>query len=189
LINFANAYLANNGSIDTVRKQLYDSNTYPTLAPVQRDLLYVAANWSLQSFDLWEEESSIHFFNALLSHRALVLGSEFAAKLNDSNTSSTLSTAADAVTAGLSKFWDPNRQLILYEYGPVLKNKTSFKDIAVILGVLHGYAGDGVYSYTNDQVLVSSFQIATSFLSVYPISKITIDSAGGILGIPVGYVK
>jgi glucoamylase len=156
------------------------------VAPVKRDLLYVAANWSLESFDLWEEESSYHFFNSLVSHRTLVIGSAFAAKLNDSDTASTLSTAADAVVAGMGRFWDDNRQLILYEYGPVLRNKTSFKDIAVILGVLHGYADDDIFSYTNDQVLVTAYQVATSFLSVYPIAKVTIDSSGGILGIPIG---
>ncbi|KAE9991814.1 hypothetical protein EG327_010916 [Venturia inaequalis] len=186
LIDFASAYLAKNGSLEKVRKEIYDSTTYPTFAPVKRDLLYVAANWSLESFDLWEEESSYHFFNSLVSHRALTIGSAFAAKLNDSSTASTLSTAADAVVAGMGRFWDENRQLILYEYGPVLKNKTSFKDIAVILGVLHGYADDDIFSYTNEQVLVSAYQIATSFLSVYPIAKVTLDSAGGVLGIPIG---
>lgn len=153
---------------------------------MKKDLLYVAANWSLESFDLWEEESSYHFFNSLVSHNALTLGSAFAAKLNDSDTASTLSVAADAVVAGMGRFWDANRQLILYSYGPVLKNKASFKDIAVILGVLHGYADDNIFSYTNDQVLVTAYQVATSFLSVYPIAKVTMDSAGGVLGIPVG---
>ncbi|TID22653.1 MICOS complex subunit [Venturia nashicola] len=186
LIDFATAYLSKNGSVEKVRKEIYDSTTYPTFAPVKRDLLYVAANWSLESFDLWEEESSYHFFNSLVSHRALRIGSTFALKLNDSDTASTLSAAADAVVAGMGRFWDENRQLILYEYGPVLKNKTSFKDIAVILGVLHGYADDDIFSYTNDQVLVSAYQIATSFLSVYPIAKVTLDSAGGVLGIPIG---
>lgn len=186
LIDFAEAYLAKNGSVDKVRKEIYDSTTYPTFAPVKRDLLYVAANWSLESFDLWEEESSYHFFNSLVSHRALTIGSAFAKKLNDSDTASTLSVAADAIVAGMSRFWDPKRQLILYEYGPVLKNKTSYKDIAVVLGVLHGYADDDVFSHTNDQVLVTAYQVATSFLSVYPIAKVTSDSAGGVLGIPVG---
>lgn len=186
LIDFAEAYLAKNGSVDTVRKEIYDSTMYPTSAPVKRDLLYVAANWSLESFDLWEEVSSYHFFNSLVSHKALVIGSAFAAKLNDSDTASTLSVAADAVVAGMSRFWDDNRQLILYEYGPVLRNKTSFKDIAVVLGILHGYADDDVFSYTNDQVLVTAYQVAMSFLGVYPIAEVTVDSSGGVLGIPIG---
>jgi glucoamylase len=189
LIEFANAYLDNNGTVEMVRQFIYDSNTYPTQASVQKDLLYVASSWSAPSFDIWEEESSEHFFNALVSHRALILGAELATKLNDTTTSTTLSTAAGAVASSFAKFWDPNRGILVYEYGPILKNKSSYKDIAVILGILHGYAGDGLYSFTDDQVLSTAYQISTSFISVYPIANITTDVSGFTLGIPVGSVS
>jgi glucoamylase len=186
LMEFANAYLASGGDSETVKEMIWDSTNFGTQAPALKDLLYVATNWSLPSFDLWEEESADHFFNRLVSHRALAMGSQFAANLGDMDTANTLSVAANAVVASLSSFWDAERQLIVYEAGPVLLNKSSYKDIAVVLGVLHGYNGDDVYGYTNDQILVSAYQIATSFLSVYPIAKVTTDSSGGILGIPVG---
>ena len=186
LMEFANAYLKNNGSIATVQQMIYDSNSYPTRAPVLKDLLFVANNWSSPTFDLWEEEESTHFYDRLVSRRALLMGASFAQLFNDSTTSNTLSGAASALTASLSEFWDEGRQLLIYEYGPVLNNKVSYKDIAVVLAILHGYAGDDVYSYTNDQVLVSAYRIATSFLSVYSIANTTTDSTGQVLGIPVG---
>ena len=43
-----------------------------------------------------------------------------------------------AIGATLSQFWDPNREILLYEYGPVLHDKSSYIDIAVVLGVIHG---------------------------------------------------
>jgi len=67
-----------------------------------------------------------------------------------------------------------------------MHGKTSFLDIAVILGIIHGYAGDSVYSYTNDEVLSSAVRISTSFIDVYPIANTTTDSSGNILGIPIG---
>jgi len=121
----------------------------------------------------------------MVQHRALVLGSTFATKMGDSATSTTLSSAATALAATMSQFWDKTRNLILYEYGPVLNGKYSFKDTAVILGVLHGYAGDGLYSYTDPKVLSSALEIATSFL-IYNISSVTHDAQGLILGIPIG---
>jgi len=148
--------------------------------------LFVASNWSSPSFDLWEEEESDHFYTRIVQRRALVMGVQFAQKMGDSSTSATLSNALAALTATLPEFWDPARDLILYEYGPVLRGKFSFKDIAVILGVIHGYASDGVYSYTNDKVLATAYQIATSFLNIYPIANITTDSNGRVLGIPIG---
>ncbi|KAF2157282.1 glycoside hydrolase family 15 protein [Myriangium duriaei CBS 260.36] len=185
LIEFATAYLQNGGSIDTVKSEIYDSTNSPN-APVQRDLLFVASNWTSSSFDIWEEESSDHFYDRLVQRKALVQGAAFATLLGDDATSATLTAAVSPLTSSLSQFWDANRQLILYEYGPVLREKTSYKDVAVVLGVIHGYNNDGVFGYSNDEVLASMLSIATSFLSVYPIANITVDQTGGILGIPIG---
>ena len=122
----------------------------------------------------------------MVQRRALVMGAAFATKMGDSATSATLSAAADALTATLSQFWDPNRQILLYEYGPVLANKASYLDIAVILGVIHGYNNDGVYGYTNEEVLSTALRISTVFLAVYPIANVHADSSGLTLGIPIG---
>ncbi|THW21717.1 glucoamylase precursor [Aureobasidium pullulans] len=186
LIEFAYDYMKKGGSLSSVRQRIWDSNANPKVAPVLKDLLFVASNWSSPSFDLWEEEESAHFYTRLVQRRALVMGARFATLLGDATTSSKLSSAATQLTATLDQFWSPNRKLILYEYGPVLAGKNSFIDIAVILGVIHGYAGDGVYSYTNDRVLASALKISTSFLDVYGIAKTTKDSKGLPIGIPIG---
>lgn len=186
LIEFANDYLSKGGNLSTVKENIYDSASYPAKAPVMKDLLFVASNWSSPSYDLWEEEEGDHFYTRLVQRRALVSGATFASKMGDNDTSSVLAAAATALTATLPQFWDPNRQLLLYEYGPVLHDKSSYKDISVVLGVIHGYAGDGVYGYTDEQVLVSAYQIATSFLDVYPIANTTQDASGQVLGIPIG---
>jgi glucoamylase len=186
LMDFANDYMKKGGSLSSVRDRIWNSTANPLKAPVMKDLLFVASNWSSPSFDLWEEEESAHFYTRLVQRRALVMGANFATMLGDSATSNTLSSAATQLTATLDQFWSPNRKLILYEYGPVLAGKNSFIDIAVILGVIHGYAGDGVYSYTNDRVLASALKISTSFLDVYPIAKTIKDSTGLSLGIPIG---
>lgn len=187
LMKFANAYLAKGGSIDTVKQKIYDSTTYPTSAPVKRDLLYIAANWTTSCIDLWEESQGDHFYTRMVQRNALVTGANFATAMGDSATSSTLTNAATALTATLSTFWNATEGLIRYENdGYVINGKTSYKDTAVILGVIHGYAGDGTFSYTNDQVLSSAFEITTTFLSVYPIAATHEDKNGYLIGIPVG---
>lgn len=168
-----------------MKQSIYDSSTNSS-APVMKDLLFVASNWTSSSFDLWEEESSDHFYTRLVQRRALVLGFAFATKMEDSSTAKILSAAVTAISATFNDFWDVGRQILLYEYGPVLNGKSSYLDIAVILGVIHGYADDGFYSYSNDQVLSTALRIATGFLDVYPIANTTTDSAGGILGISIG---
>jgi glucoamylase len=179
LMQFATAYLANGGSIDTVNEIIYQ-------APVKSDLLFVASNWSSPSFDIWEEESSYHFYNRLVSHRALSMGASFASTMGDPSTQAILASAADDVAGTLSQFWDQTRGIIVYENGPVLNNKISYLDIAVILGIIHGYNGDGIFSYSDDQVLATAYQLAISFLNIYPVASQHTDSNGDILGIPTG---
>jgi glucoamylase len=179
LMEFATAYLTNGGSIEAVKNSIYQE-------PVKTDLLFVASNWSSSSFDIWEEESSFHFYNRVVSHKALSMGSSFADKMGDSTTSATLSSAASAVAQTLSQFWDPDRGIILYEQGPVLRDKSSYQDISVILGVIHGYNNDGVYSYSNDEVLSTAYKLSMSFLDTYPISSQHADFNGATLGIPIG---
>nr|P42042.1 RecName: Full=Glucoamylase; AltName: Full=1,4-alpha-D-glucan glucohydrolase; AltName: Full=Glucan 1,4-alpha-glucosidase; Flags: Precursor [Blastobotrys adeninivorans]CAA86997.1 glucoamylase precursor [Blastobotrys adeninivorans] len=186
LIEFANAYLANGGSQDTVREQLYDSDKYPQVAPIKKDLQFVASNWSSPSFDLWEEEESAHFYTRLVQRKALLLGADFANDMGDHELSDKLKTQASKLSDTLPEFWDSARQLILYEYGPVLRGKYSYKDISVVLGVMHGYANDNVFSYTNDQILATAYQVSTSFLDVYKVANTTSDESGKPLGIPVG---
>lgn len=170
-----------------VLENIYDSTTYPSTAPVQKDLLFVASNWSSPSFDLWEEEESDHFYTRMVQRRALTLGAQFATKMNDTATASTLSSAAGKLNTTFAQFWSPGRQILLYEYGPVLRGKSSFLDVAVVLGLIHGYAGDGVYNYVNDQVQSTVVRLATSFIDQYPIFNHTQkDSSGQVLGIPIG---
>ncbi|KAF4550318.1 Glucoamylase-like protein 2 [Elsinoe fawcettii] len=185
LMEFANKYVEDGGSIETVKSRLYDSTANPD-APIQKDLLFVASNWTTPDFDLWEEVVSAHFYTRMVQRRALLQGADFAAKLGDSATSDILASAGAALTETLSQFWNPNRQLLLYEYGPILRDKASYKDIAVALGVIHGYNGDGIFSFTNEQVLASLLQISTSFIPVYGIANITQDESGQTLGIPIG---
>lgn len=185
-INFANAYVRGGGSKDEVLAKIYDSTNYPSAAPVKKDLLYVAANWHQPSFDLWEEVQGDHFYTHMVQYRALTLGSTFASSLGDTETADTLSSAASAIAAWLPKFWDARRNLIVYDYNRTTNSKYSYKDIAVILGVNHGYAGGDLFSYTNDQILATAVQIATAFLPVYGISSTQRNADGATLAPPIG---
>lgn len=170
-----------------VKQNIYDSTNYPNVAPLQKDLLFVASNWTTSSFDLWEEVSSEHFYTRMVQRKALVMGAKFATEMGDSSTSSTLQSAANALSGTLNQFWNPGRQILLYEYGPVLLSKSSYLDAAVPLALIHGYADDGVFSYTNDQIHSTVVRFTTSFIQEYTLSnKTQQDPSGNPLGIPIG---
>lgn len=185
LMDFANAYIASGGSIDVVKSTLYDTDTN-SAAPIKLDLMYVLQNWNDTSFDLWEEGRSTFFYTQLVQRKAILQGAAFATLMDDSDTSDMLSAAASSITSALSGYWDPARQFIAYEIGPVFNNKVSSIDTAVLLGIIHGYNDDELFSFTNDQVLSSTLFIVTSFLPVFEIAGVTTDQDGNVLGIPVG---
>lgn len=188
LMQFAHSYLAAGGDLQTVNQKIYNSSAYPSTAPVQKDLLFVARNWSSPTFDLWEEvEDPTQFYDRIVQRRALKMGVKFANLMNDSSTAATLNEALNAITLSFDLFWNPGRQILLYEYGPVLRGKSSFLDNAVVLGLIHGYAHDGFYAYTNDQVQSTIVRLATSFIDVFPLFNSTQhDAEGRPLGIPQG---
>ncbi|RVD85500.1 uncharacterized protein DFL_003821 [Arthrobotrys flagrans] len=178
LIRFAEAYLKKGGSQSVVISKLWPA--------IHRDLQYVAGDWKSGSFDLWEEVNSQHFYNRIIHRRALLLGSAFSKKLGYNDDAARYSAVAAQVLESAQGFWDSQRNLVLYSYGPVMRDKSSYKDISVVLSVLHGYNEDGVFSATNDHILASAYQIATSFLDIYPIANIKKDAKGNPLGIPIG---
>ncbi|KAB8556618.1 hypothetical protein FH972_025655 [Carpinus fangiana] len=186
LLNFANAFLKAGGPKKQIMEHIWDSSRWPGTAPVKRDLFFIASNWTAPSFDAWEEVESDHLYNKLVQHRALRLGAQFARSVNDSSAASSFAAAASAIEDNLPIFWDNLRNLILYSYGPVINNKYSYKDIAVLLGINHGYNNDSIYAPTDDKVLATAVQIATCFLPVYSISSKTKNAAGLPLAPPVG---
>ena len=81
LKQFADEYLAAGGSLQTVKDKIYDSSSFPANAPVQKDLLFVASNWSSPSYDIWEEVEGDQFYTRMVQRRALVMGATFATKM------------------------------------------------------------------------------------------------------------
>lgn len=187
LIEFARSFIAASGNVATVKQHIYDSTSFPESAPVQKDLLFVASNWTSSSFDLWEEVNTDNFYTRMVQRKALVLGAQFASDMDDHVTAAILSAAAAALSATLSLFWNEGRQVLLYEYGPVLLSKSSYLDAAIPLAIIHGYAGDGVFGYTNDQVQSTLVRFVTSFIAEYAIAnQPQQDAAGLTLATPIG---
>ena len=189
LMLFGNAYLDANEGNATVegetRQKLWDG----VGAPVKKDLEYVADNWPKQSFDIWEEVYGHHFYNRMVQRRALRDGAKFARRLGgnaDAAVAQRFERIAGEIGDALKGFWEEKRGLILYEMGMVKRGKKSYKDVAVILAVLHGYADDGVFGPMDERVLATAVRVATSFLDVFPIAGRHKYGEGNVLGMPAG---
>lgn len=170
LAQYANDLIAQ-GKEDFVKVELYDGEL-PTVSLLKRDLEYVAHNWMKSSFDLWEEVSGDHFYTLVVSRKALILGAEIASRLNDNGAAQYYREQARLIKKRLLDFVNSKKANILptlrYTAGHI---KTSDLDIAVILGVLHGDAGDGFMSSTTPEVMNTLNDLIKSFSQIYHVNS------------------
>ncbi|KAG5645422.1 hypothetical protein DXG03_006246 [Asterophora parasitica] len=80
-----------------------------TLWPIIKlDLDYVASNWNLTGFDLWEEVSSSSFFTTAVQHRALRQGAALATAIGQPSAVSGYTTQAANALCFLQSYWNPS---------------------------------------------------------------------------------
>lgn len=180
IIEFVKEYIKKGGNRDYIMNLTWEE-------PILVDLKFVASNWTYSNFDLWEEVDSDHFFTKFIQRKALLKGAEFASEyLKDFSTYKLLTETANELNETLANFIYPERKLILNTYGPVQRGKASYKDLSVILAINHAYLDDGVFAPTDDYVLSTVYEVATSFISVYNLSQTTQDDNGLPLAPPTG---
>jgi glucoamylase len=164
-----------------VRRYLYDGKI-PTETVIKADLEYVAHHWNETSFDLWEEVKGMHFYTLMVQRRALVEGAQFADVMGDGGAAQFYRNQAASIGQAIKRFWNNQKGtfVVTLNRDGGIDYKSSGIDSAIILGVIHGYAGDGFLSPANDLVQSSALVIKSAFDRIYPINQNkTVESAIG----------
>jgi glucoamylase len=170
LVRFARQLLAENEAA-YVHDILYDGK-YPSFTVIKADLEYVAHYWRDPSFDLWEEVEGDHFYTRMVQRRALLEGAQLASRLHDDGAAEFYRAQAREIEFALEKHWDAGRELInpTLNWRGGIGYKSSQLDTAVILGVLHGYAGDDFFAPNDPRVLATAAKLTQAFKRDYPIN-------------------
>ena len=149
---------------------LYDASMPPN-SIIKADLEYVARYWRDPGFDLWEEVSGLHFFTALVQHRALREGAELAAAFGDWGARKWYAMQADLLRDELlPRFWSAERGHLIASLD---KPERSGLDCGVLLGAIHGTAigdEDARYAPYSDEVLVSLLELVRDQRKRFPIN-------------------
>ncbi len=152
---------------------LYDSKL-PTHSLIKTDLEYVAHNWQIATFDLWEESFGAHFFTLMVQRRAMIEGSRVAEKFGDLGAAKFYAEQAQRIAQSLQVFWNSNANYIMTSVnvrsGP---RKTNLIDSSVLMAALYGDIGDGYYAPYDDRILASLQVMKESFQKLYPINQNT----------------
>lgn len=158
------------GREDVVRRRLYQAKSDSL---IKFDLEYVAQNWKETSFDLWEEVKGHHFFTAMVQRRALSEGAWLAEKLGDHGAAEWYRKQATQMGTLMTRFWNVGKRQIdaTINWDGGVNYKTSGLDSAVVLGVLHGDLGDGLFGVGDDRVMATVNKLESVFEVIYPVNK------------------
>ncbi|CAZ79787.1 unnamed protein product [Tuber melanosporum] len=169
LMNFIRVVNQTNPELVTLQwiNKLYN----PDLAAnsiVKSDLEYVSHHWDAIGFDLWEEILDLHFFTALVQHKALVQGRDLALSLDDHGAASWYDGQQVALKRFIkAEFWDGrNGHLKAYQHTPY----RSGLDCGIMLGSIHGGHSD-LYPPWSDEVLASTQMFINQMQNLHPINK------------------
>jgi len=110
-------------------------------ALLQSDLEFTGAHWQAASFDIWEEESGLHYYTLRVSAAALAEGAAWHAEQGDVARAQALGAQARQILATLDGYWLPAQGHYRSRVLPGGARSAKELDIAVILAAIHA---DGV---------------------------------------------
>lgn len=132
-------------------KKMYNPKL-PSGSIIKADLEYIARTWNEPGFDLWEETMDLHFFTALVQHKALIEGRDLAALLGDPKGAAWYDKQQAKLKQFIvEQFWSAEKgHLLAYLHTP---QRTGL-DCGLMLGAIHGGQSE-VFPPWSDEVLVS----------------------------------
>jgi glucoamylase len=132
---------------------LRDTRTAPRLEPdvraqlaelVRSDLAFTASRWRTPSYDIWEEESGLHYYTLRVSAAALGAGAAWFDEQRQAAPAQALRDAAQEILSTLDGYWLPDsghyRSRVLADGTRSAKEL----DIAVVLAAIHSVDPDGL---------------------------------------------
>ncbi|CAE6478283.1 unnamed protein product [Rhizoctonia solani] len=189
LIRYAN-YLLDRGTSadrDFVSRFLYNHDTSSGNSIIKNDLEYTSVSCFDPSFDLWEEQYSLHFFTLVVCRRALGAGAALATRLGDSGAADWYQQQFNVMNSRIldsDTFRFPDGSYRAYANPANLGRRGV--DSAVLLAILAaGEAGDPNFGPTSPAVLASVKVYVDAFRGKYPIANNS-DQSFGTAAVPTG---
>lgn len=140
---------------------------------VHNDLLYVGQYWNTTSYDLWEEVNGNSFFTTTAQHRALVQGSIWADRLNQ--TCEACEQAPAVLDFLLNDFWNETGNYILANINANQVNRSQI-NADPILAAMHSFDVNATCDTPaiqpcNSKILATHKVWVDSFRNLYPVNN------------------
>jgi len=159
-----------------VRSHSFDSDLRGLVSRlVQADLAFTFAHWREPSFDIWEEESGLHYYTLCVSAAALREGASWLDGVGESTLARSYRAETDIIHRILDGYWLPGeghyRSRVLASGARSTKGLAKDLDIAVILAAIHA-AGDGpTHSVRDPHMQATLRRLESLFEAAYAINQ------------------
>lgn len=157
---------------------------------VRPDLIYVMDYWKKDSFDLWEEIDSIHFFTNMVQLKGLYDGIQLAKKVGeDQGFIDQVQDSFDELNSFIKSFFIKDGINYIIESPKLHPHTRSGLDAAVLLGSIHAHEmineiDDNIpFNIDNDHLINHLMSLLKDMRLRYPINH---DKLGSNLGIGIG---
>ena len=138
---------------------------------IRADLAFTFAHWRQPSYDIWEEESGLHYYTLCVSAAALREGSAWLERSDHAELARSYRTEAEAIHRLLDGYWLPQEGH--YRSRVLATGERSKKelDIAVILAAIHALGDGSTHSVRDPHMHATLERLETLFSAAYPINR------------------
>ncbi len=146
------------------------------------DLDFVRSRAQKPSFDIWEEEFGYHYYTQLVQAEALARGAEWLQETGDAARARTCRSAADELAPSLGTYWSEADGYYHSRTGVAGGVAEKARDIAVILGVLHGGRPNGAHSVLDPRAQATLTALEDLFDAEYALNHKRPPGCGPAMG-------
>ena len=138
---------------------------------VRSDLAFTFAHWREPSFDIWEEESGLHYYTLCVSAAALREGAGWLDGVDESALARSYRAEADIIHRILDGYWLPGEGH--YRSRVLASGARSAKelDIAVILAAIHALSDGSTHSVRDPRMQATLQRLESLFDAAYAINQ------------------
>jgi glucoamylase len=138
---------------------------------LRSDLAFTFAHWREPSFDIWEEESGLHYYTLCVSAAALREGADWLDGADERALADSYRAAADIIHRTLDGYWLPEVEHYRSRVLATGARSTKELDIAVILAAIHALGSGSTHTVRDPRMQATLQRLEALFDAAYAINR------------------
>jgi glucoamylase len=149
---------------------------------IRSDLAFTFAHWRQPSYDIWEEESGLHYYTLCVSSAALREGADWLDRSGDDELARSYHDEAGVIHQLLDSYWLPQEGHYRSRVLATGARSPKELDIAVILAAIHALGDSSAHTVRDPCMQATLERLEALFDGAYPINRNRAAGRGPAMG-------